>query len=92
MLRRHVHPLSDGGSVGSHRAEGLLQLPQGDTHKLLDLQGGHRVHVCPSIPYPVRGDRDGTMGGVMEVEEARLESMNQRVSQDRDTHTFTQEL
>lgn len=57
MLTCHVDPpLNDGVLVGSHWVGGLLQLPRGDTQKLLDrvetdLQDGLGAE-GPGLPPP----------------------------------------
>lgn len=57
MLTCHVdpHPLSDGLLVDSHWAGGPLQLPQGDTYKLVD-----SVETSPSNSCTSRGGMRGT--------------------------------
>lgn len=50
MSACHVDPLSDGVLVGSHWAGRPLQLPQGDTHKLVD-----SVETSPSALVPPGG-------------------------------------
>lgn len=70
MLTCHADPLSDGVLVGSHWAGGPPQLPEGDTHKLVDsaessCTSKERAQGPGSPPtlYPARGDRGGTALG-----------------------------